>query len=254
VSSRSRTGYDGRVEWPLVLHSGAGRARVRPWWHDTTVAQITFADHGEVPSSTGLRVWLCELRARGFASVRSGAVSEGSADTLQRQGFQVVQRLHLLDLSLVGWQAPRDKTLRTTQLRVRDRTAAADVDRAAFGDPWAIDTVGISETCAATPAHRSRAIDGAQLGAEGLVGYAVTGRANYTGYLQRLAVQPEVQARGVGWSLTHDSLTWMQKRRLTRAMVNTHIDNDVALGLYRRFGFRVLPQGLVVLARGLDDL
>ena len=47
---------------------------------------------------------------------------------------------------------------------------------------------------------------------------------------------------------------WMQRRRLTRAMVNTHTDNNVALGLYQRFGFRLLPQGLVVLTRQLDDM
>jgi ribosomal protein S18 acetylase RimI-like enzyme len=227
---------------------------VRPWWHDPTVAQLTFTDHGFAPSSTGIRVWLGELRAHGFASVRTGAVTESSADTLQRQGFDVAQRLHLLDLSLVGWRAPATNHVRTSQLRVRDRHIAAEVDRAAFGSPWALDTTGIAETCMATPAHRSRAVDGSSLGYEGLTAYAVTGRADYTGYLQRLAVRPEHQSHGVGWALTRDSLVWMQRRRLTRAMVNTHIDNNVALGLYQRFGFRVLPQGLVVLTRGLDDL
>jgi hypothetical protein len=46
----------------------------------------------------------------------------------------------------------------------------------------------------------------------------------------------------------------MQRRRLTRAVVNTHTDNDVALGVYQRVGFRILPQGLSVLVRRLDDL
>jgi ribosomal protein S18 acetylase RimI-like enzyme len=242
------------VQWPLILHSGAGRARVRPWCHDPDVAQLTFTDHGFVPTSTGLRVWLSELRTRGFAAVRTGAVGEAGADTLQRQGFEVVQRLALLDLSLVGWRAPAANRVRTEQLRVRDRAAAAEVDRAAFGDPWALDPLGITETCKATPAHRSRTVDGSTGAGAGLIGYAITGRADFTGYLQRLAVCPDHQGRGVGFSLTRDSLVWMQRRRLTRAMVNTHIDNVVALRLYQRFGFRVMPQGLVVLSRGLDDL
>lgn len=254
MSSRSRTGPNHGVDWPLILHSGAGRARVRPWWYDPSVAQLTFTDHAFVPTSTGLRVWLGELRARGFSSVRTGAVSETSADTLQRQGFDVVQRLHLLDVSLVGWRAPARNDVRTEQLRVRDQPDAAAVDRAAFGDPWALDKIGVSETCKATPDHRSRAVGGERFGHGGLVGYAVTGRAAYTGYLQRLAVRPEYQSRGIGWGLTRDSLVWMQRRRLTRAMVNTHTDNTVALGLYLRFGFRVMPQGLVVLTRGLEDL
>lgn len=254
MSSRARAASPGGVEWPLVLHSGAGRARVRPWWHNPSIAQLTFTEHGLVPSSTVIRVWLGELRAWGFTAVRTGAVTEVGADTLQRQGFHAMQRLHLLDLSLVGWHAPADNGVQTDRLRVRDRPTAAAVDHAAFGDTWAMDAVGIAETCAATPTHRSRSVHGTQFGADGPVAYAVTGRADRTGYLQRLAVHPGYQGRGAGRSLTRDSLIWMQRRRLTRAMVNTHIDNDVALGLYCDMGFRVLPLGLVVLARGLDDL
>ncbi len=227
---------------------------MRPWWRDPAIAQLTFTEHGLVPSSTVLRVWLGELHARGFTAVRSGAVTEAGADTLQRQGFRVMQRLHLLDLSLVGWHAPPDTGVGTERLRVRDRPSAAIVDHASFGDTWAMDVTGIAETCAATPAHRSRSVDGAQFSDSGSVGYAITGRADHTGYLQRLAVHPSYQRLGAGRSLTRDSLIWMQRRRLTRAMVNTHVDNEVALGLYLDIGFRILPHGLAVLTRQLDDL
>ena len=257
-----------------MLRSGDGRARLRPWWNDPTVAQLTFMDHGVVPSSTILRVWLSEVRARGFASVRTGAVTGVGADVLQRQGFTTLQTLHLLDLSLIGWHPPRlgkDLPLRSRRLWVRDRPAAAAVDLAAFTSTWAIDLAGIDETCSATPSHRARAVQASAIHADrgpdrhpnreagtddasGLAGYAITGRADHHGYLQRLAVHPDHQGHGVGLSLTLDSLLWMQRRRLTRAVVNTHTDNEVALGVYQRVGFRILPQGLSVLVRRLDDL
>ena len=226
-------------------------------------------DHGVVPSSTILRVWLSEIHARGFTSVRTGAVTGVGADVLQRQGFTTLQTLHLLDLSLIGWHPPRLRKglpLRSRRLWVRDRPAAAAVDLAAFTNLWAIDLAGIDETCSATPSHRARAIqvsamDGGhddqspgESDTDGLAGYAITGRADHHGYLQRLAVHPAHQGHGVGLSLTLDSLMWMQRRRLTRAVVNTHTDNEVALGVYERVGFRVLPQGLSVLVRRLDDL
>lgn len=230
-------------------------------------------DHGVVPSSTILRVWLSEIRARGFVSVRTGAVTGVGADLLQRQGFTTLQTLHLLDLSLVGWHPPRLRKglpLRSRRLWVRDRPAAATVDLAAFTSMWAIDLAGIDETCSATPSHRARAIQVSEIHAAGdtdngyedaahdtavsLAGYAITGRADHHGYLQRLAVHPDHQGHGVGLSLTLDSLLWMQRRRLTRAVVNTHTDNEVALGVYQRVGFRILPQGLSVLVRRLDDL
>jgi ribosomal protein S18 acetylase RimI-like enzyme len=237
-----------------VLRGADGRARVRPWWNDPTVAQLTFIDQGNVPSSTALRVWLGDLRAHGFSSVRTGAVTDGGADVLRRQGFETLQTLRLLDLSLVGWRPPPGPALaRTRRLRVGERAAAALVDRAAFGDRWAIDADGIDETCAATPSHRARTIDGGGEPAT-LAGYAVSGRADRTGYLQRLAVRPDAQGRGIGFNLTLDSLVWMQRKRLTRAIVNTHTDNTVALRLYERVGFRVLPQGLAVMARSLHDV
>lgn len=240
--------------WPILLRSGDGRARARPWWNDPTVAQLTFIDNGVVPSSTALRVWLSELRARGFASVRTGAVTEAGADILGRQGFEILQRLHLLDLSLIGWRPPEVHDIHCRRLRVRERAAAAEVDRAAFTDRWAIDERAIAETCDATPAHRARTVDGQPFGHDGLAGYAITGRADHTGYLQRLAVDPHCQRRGVGLGLTTDSLIWMQRRHLTRAVVNTHTDNDGAVALYQRVGFRILPHGLAVLVRHLDDV
>ena len=237
---------------------------MRPWAHDPGVALLTFVDHGAVPSPTALHVWLDELCARGFTAVRSGAVTEHGADTLRRLNFHVAQRLHLLDLSLVGWKAPplssRDPTreasvnaMHTERLRVRDRALAAEVDHEAFGATWSMDIVGIGETCAATPSHRARAVNGVQFHHHGLVGYAVTGRADRTGYLQRLAVRPDFQGRGAGTSLTRDSLIWMQRRSLTRAVVNTHTDNEIALELYQRFGFRIMPQGLVVMSRDFGE-
>ena len=252
-----------------MLRSGDGRARVRPWWNDASIAQLTFIDHGVVPSSTVVRVWLSELRARGFVGVRTGAITDAGADALHRLGFTTLQTLHLLDLSLIGWQPPLlsdSLPLRTRKLRIRELDDAAATDLAAFTDAWAIDRNGIEETCAATPTHRARAIDGDHLADAAsevvingnaprpLAGYAVTGRADHHGYLQRLAVHPSHQSRGVGLSLTLDSLMWMQRRRLTRAVVNTHTDNTVALGLYQRVGFKILPHGLTVLIRRLDDL
>lgn len=261
-----------------MLRSGDGRARVRPWSYDPSVAQLTFIDHGVVPSSPVLQVWLGEMRAHGFSSVRTGAVTDAGADVLHRQGFTTLQTLSLLDLSLIGWRPPRSTrgpstgadvaslarsgAIRSRRLRVRERDAAAAVDIAAFGAQWAIDRIGIDETCSATPTHRARTIDNSDADVDGdvdgdivsrpLAGYAITGRADHHGYLQRLAVHPASQGRGVGLDLTIDSLTWMQRRRLTRAVVNTHTDNEVALALYQRVGFRVLPQGLSVLVRRLD--
>ena len=204
-----------------------------------------------LPPSPTIRVWLHELRANGFASVRFGALPEAMADTLVRQGFEPLQQLHLLDLSLVGWHEPEQRSdSHTRKLRAREHSVAARIDNQAFGSAWAIDETGIAESCAATPYHRSRVVD-----VDGVIsGYAICGRADHEGFLQRLAVHPAAQGQGIGSALVTDSLRWMKRHRLTRAIVNTHIDNAGALSLYQGIGFRILPHGLVVLRRTLDDL
>ena len=69
--------------------------------------------------------------------------------------------------------------------------------------------------------------------------------------MQRLAVRPDARGRGLGRSLVGDVLRWMRRHGAGRALVNTQRTNEAALALYRACDFRVLPEGLRVLARAL---
>ena len=77
------------------------------------------------------------------------------------------------------------------------------------------------------------------------------GRAERVGYVQRLAVHPRAQTAGLGLALLQDGLRWMRLRGARSAYVNTQDDNERALRLYERAGFRRLPVGLCVLGRDL---
>jgi GNAT superfamily N-acetyltransferase len=85
-----------------------------------------------------------------------------------------------------------------------------------------------------------------------LVGYHVTGRAGSLGYLQRLAVHPDVHGRGLGTALVGDALDWCARRGCSSVLVNTQEINQRALSLYEHLGFRPEPPGLAVLERRLD--
>jgi ribosomal protein S18 acetylase RimI-like enzyme len=88
--------------------------------------------------------------------------------------------------------------------------------------------------------------------ATAIVGYAITGRAGGHGFLQRLAVHPAWQRRGVGRALVLDGLTWLQRRGVERVVVNTQLENRKALALYESLGFRREPRGLSVLSAGVQ--
>ena len=63
---------------------------------------------------------------------------------------------------------------------------------------------------------------------------------------------PEHQHQGHGLSLVTDSLRWMARWRVQRALVNTHIGNDAALALYHRLGFTDLNDHLHVYERRIE--
>jgi ribosomal protein S18 acetylase RimI-like enzyme len=117
------------------------------------------------------------------------------------------------------------------------------VDRAAFEPFWRFDVEALREARRATPRHRYRVITNA----DGVQGYAVTGLAGQRGYLQRLAVDPDSEGRGLGRTLVDDSFGWLRRRHATQIMVNTQERNQRALALYRDVGFEPEPSGLVVL-------
>jgi hypothetical protein len=49
-----------------------------------------------------------------------------------------------------------------------------------------------------------------------------------------------------------DGLTWMRRRGVARALVNTQVGNERALALYLQIGFEEEPAGLSVLSAGLQ--
>ena len=133
--------------------------------------------------------------------------------------------------------------------RRSDKADALVVDHRAFPTFWRLDAGGLHEAMTATPSARFRvAVVGRRV-----AGYAVTGRAGHRGYLQRLAVDPTVQGRGLGRALVADSLEWLRRRGVTNVVVNTQVENERALRLYQAMGFRLQPSGLEVLGRTIAE-
>ena len=137
-------------------------------------------------------------------------------------------------------------------LRRRHDPAAADIDRRAFGTPWANDIDELDEIRHATPIHRARGCFATGGGwRRPLLAFAIAGAAAGQGYLQRLAVDPAHHGQGHGRALTQDALSWMRRRRLRQGFVNTAVTNEAALALYTSVGFHTLGDQLVVMERSV---
>jgi GNAT superfamily N-acetyltransferase len=180
------------------------------------------------------------LAERGYVDVVTAALGPSESHGFLTAGFEVHERLHLLAHDLVSM--PEGPAVALRRGRRADRPAALAVDARAFEPFWRLDDSGLDEAMSATPSSRFRVADDGRIH-----GYAVTGRAARRGFLQRLAVDPDRQGHGTGTALIADSLRWMKRRGVDRAVVNTQERNVGAVRLYEHLGFRIQPGGLAVL-------
>jgi GNAT superfamily N-acetyltransferase len=231
-----------------VLRWGRERARTGHWRGDGEVAFLTPLPDAPLPSVEFLHRCLATLAARGYQRVVTSALSPLEQAGFLAAGFGVEQRLHLLGIDLAGRLADVPPGLPLRRVPKRSQEAVLAVDRAAFPPFWQFDAGGLADALLATPSVRFRAAAG---GDGAIAGYAICGRSGSRGFVQRLAVDPNLQRAGTGRRLLLDGLAWMQRRGVARAVVNTQVGNDGALALYLETGFTEEPAGLSVLSAGL---
>lgn len=121
-----------------------------------------------------------------------------------------------------------------------DLTAVVAVDRAAFAPHW-----WQSEDTVQRRAAASSYFTVAELEYD-VVGYAQAELQPPKGHLNRIAVHPAHQNRGIGAALLRDALHALWASGAERVSLNTQRSNRRSLRLYGRFGFE--PTGGVVTA------
>ncbi len=121
-----------------------------------------------------------------------------------------------------------------------DIPAILAVDRAALGPHWWYGKETMRRRAAGLSHFAVAEVSGAVVGhAEGELRLPVA-------HLDRIAVHPDHQGRGIGTALMRDALQALWLRGATRVTLNTQSDNRRSQQLYRRFGFR--PTGDVMTA------
>jgi GNAT superfamily N-acetyltransferase len=204
------------------------------------------------PGSAVLRSWLNQLQSSGFTHVRTGAIHSEQLAPFTAVGFTTVQDLVLLHRMMPDARRPWRTTARPVRLaKEHEIDQLTAIDNAAFPVGWGLDVTAIVDAASATPRHRISVIDND----EGVpVAYAISGRAGQASFLQRLAVDPAAQHRGLGRLLVADSVRWAARWRVRTVAVNTQHDNERALQLYESMGFVRRAKGLSVMQRDLDGV
>ncbi len=224
---------------------------MRQWPNDPTVAHLIFIDHQLVPTPDTIEAAVDHARKKGARSIRTSAMFPASADAVITAGFRPIDRLALLRLDLgdrtIAGFDPHGHPIRTLHPWLHNRAAA--VDQAAFGLMWGNDAAGLRDVRRATPVHHARIVKvDRRLG-----GFALSGAAGDSGYLQRIAVSPDHRRHGIAHDLVIDALRWMHTQNRSRCLVNTGVDNDGALALYESLGFERLTDVLTIAERSLIE-
>jgi ribosomal protein S18 acetylase RimI-like enzyme len=220
-----------------------GAVRLRRWRVDPDYVHLSLPAHRFHPLGPGeLRQHLDEVYAGRARGIVTSALSVGDQQVFRDMGFAVVQRLHLLRRTF-DRPVPRPSR-RTRRGRRRDHDAILSVDHAAFVPFWQLDRSLLADALSATPSVRLRVVDD---GRSRPAGYAISGRSQTRGYVQRLAIHPDHQGQGLGAALLADGLGWLARWRVRDALVNTQVDNERSLRLYQDMGFELQRHGLAVL-------
>jgi GNAT superfamily N-acetyltransferase len=232
-----------------VIRWGTESARVGRWRADGSVAFFVPIPDGTPASAEFARRCLSVLAEQGFQRVITSAVSPREQAGLLPAGFEVHEHLHLLVLPRGVALPPLPAVPRRRRAGPGRRNGLLKVDGAAFAPFWRLDRAGLREAVRATRQHRLRVVLGDH---RAVVGYAICGTSGGRGFVQRLAVAPGAQGRGIGKALLLDGLHWLRASGAQEIAVNTQVGNDPALALYRGVGFRDDPDGLAVLSARLN--
>lgn len=224
-----------------VLNFGNERVGLARWRTGESLGYFSPVAGSAPLTSEGLSHTIKQASAQGFTEIVTAALTEPETAIYLKAGFALKEKLHLLHHSLeLPDYAPHPDIRRG---RRSDRKAIVHVDSLTFDDFWFFDENGLSAALGAASTSRLRV---AQQNSD-VVGYAITGKSGPRGYLQRLAVHPENQGKGLARALLLDSLHWLKRRHCIQASVNTQIHNARALELYEKIGFVRQHQGLFIL-------
>lgn len=172
----------------------------------------------------------------------TSALNTVEQEAFRKCGFVERESLYLLRRKLI--EIPNIASAANIRnARRSDIQQVLAIDEQSFDRFWSFDRNGLAAARKATPTNRYvvAVLDGT------IVGYAITGSAGSSGFLQRLAVVPHRRGQRVGSHFISDAAAWALQRGCSTLMVNTQTSNSEAFELYQHLGFEVDTDRLKVL-------
>jgi ribosomal protein S18 acetylase RimI-like enzyme len=189
-----------------------------------------------LPSEAWYKLW---STAQSTLSVGNGSLHVAAIPLqgwfrklLQESEFSPAHRVVVLTWS--GGSPPAGKSIPGVirPMNFDDLHDVEKVDATAFGEVWQN-----SHTCLEVAYSQATLATVAEIAGE-VVGYQISTATAIGGHLARLAVKPDFQGQGIGYTLLRDMLLQFKRRGALDVSVNTQHDNLISLSLYHKAGFK----------------
>ena len=161
---------------------------------------------------------------------------------LLRHGWQIHQ--HIVTLSWNGVLPPNVNLLPDAVIRPilpEDIPSVTRIDNLAFEPLWQLSELSLKQAFEQSAFATLMEIRGQ------IVAYQISTASSFNAHLARLAVQPELQGKSIGYALVLDLLKHLERLNIWSVTVNTQHDNASSQALYRRLGFSLTGDQFPVL-------
>lgn len=237
-----------------IIEAHGQHLKVSPWHDSDTIAILTPLTPFQRLNIKAIHRGIEAAEKAGYRTIYSSALMDREISGFLDAGFALKEQLHVLRHSLTE---TRPKALiEGIKISKPSRSEISDVvevDKRCFDSFWTMNSEGLREAMEATTRARFRvAIYREPQGMGTVIGYAITGFGDRKGYLQRLAVDPEFQGRGIAGKLVEDGFEWLRFWRAREEYVNTQVSNERALQFYLHAGFQLLSERLNILQLTFD--
>ncbi len=175
------------------------------------------------------------MRGRGL-TLASIVVHDWLRDLLLNAGFTEKQQIVVLEQNDASFQVRQnDSGALIRPMTPEDLPEVAALDARSFDPLWHNSLDALRFAFSQSGISMVATVDGEVLG------YQISTRNPFGAHLARLAVDPRLQGRNIGYLLVQDLLLQMRRQNLHRLTVNTQGDNVASLSLYQKIGF--IPTG-----------
>lgn len=231
-----------RGDWPgvVTLRSGFAKGVARPWNESVEDAHLR-VDRGSTGFVRSAHQSLVDL---GAPAVTSPPLPVPRIPMWRDAGFKPWLELHMYGRDIM--RKPRAPDRPVVEGSESEWQQAVAIDARAFDQTWRLGPLGLDEARHATATSMFSVVHDD----EGRVaGFVIVGIGSRIGYLQRVAVDPDMRGLGHGRALVRAAIRWTHERGGTSLLLNTQPDNQSAAALYVAEGFHRIANRLSVLRR-----